>query len=459
MKVEKRVLLAMVAAAIFASTAAMAGLFDRKENKAQDKKPGIESEASGYYADETTRKCIGCHEKEKIAGTVSLQWKQSLHGEMGVGCLACHEAGESDPDAWKHEGYLVSHIPTPKDCATCHEKEVKEFEASHHAKAAQFIGSLDNILGEVVEGGPAANMGCKQCHGSRVKLDTAGVPVTGAWPNTGIGRINPDGSRGSCTACHTRHMFSRKQAREPRTCGRCHMGPDHPQIEIYEESKHGIMFAAYRDEMSLDSIEWVVGKDYSAAPTCSTCHMSATPGMEVTHDVGERISWTLRPPISGKQENWEEKRGRMKSVCYECHAKTWADNYFVMFDDAVELYNRKFAEPATSIMKKLREAGKITPTPFDDEIEWTYFELWHHEGRRARMGASMMGPDFTQWHGFYEVAKHFYNKFLPRAEKLMPGVGEEVMNMPEHQWKKGMTPEQIEKMLKFYRERYGRKVR
>jgi len=29
------------------------------------------------------------------------------------------------------------------------------------------------------------------------------------WPNTGIGRVNPDGSAGSCSACHTRHRFSK----------------------------------------------------------------------------------------------------------------------------------------------------------------------------------------------------------------------------------------------------------
>ncbi len=28
-----------------------------------------------------------------------------------------------------------------------------------------------------------------------------------------IGRINPDGSRGSCSACHTRHSFSIAQER------------------------------------------------------------------------------------------------------------------------------------------------------------------------------------------------------------------------------------------------------
>jgi hypothetical protein len=35
------------------------------------------------------------------------------------------------------------------------------------------------------------------------------------------------------------------------------------------------------------------------------------------------------------------------------------------------------------------------------------------------MAASMMAPDITHWHGIYEVAKHYYNKFLPELEKLV----------------------------------------
>ena len=72
-------------------------------------------------------------------------------------------------------------------------------------------------------------------------------------------------------------------------------------------------------------------------------------------------------------------------------------------------------------MTALREAGKLTPTPFDEEIEWTFYRLWHHEGRRARMGASMQGPDFVQWHGFFEVAENFYTKFLPQAKEAAQG--------------------------------------
>ena len=45
---------------------------------------------------------------------------------------------------------------------------------------------------------------------ARVALNENGKPQLAAstWPNTGIGRINPDGSEGSCAACHARHTFS-----------------------------------------------------------------------------------------------------------------------------------------------------------------------------------------------------------------------------------------------------------
>ena len=53
--------------------------------------------------------------------------------------------------------------------------------------------------------------------------------------------------------------------------------------------------------------------------------------------------------------------------------------------------------------KKLLDKTKY----FDEGLEWKFYELWHHEGRRARMGAAMMAPDYTWWHGFFELKKHF----------------------------------------------------
>ena len=205
-----------------------------------------------------SRECVDCHKKETPA--LYQQWGSSKHYRGNVGCYECHTAEKGDKDAFMHYEMLISTIVSPKDCSRCHEKEVREFLGSHHSKAGRILGSLDNVLAEVVEGNrglkttgfeqgvsAAAVNGCWQCHGSEVKVIGDGKLDPATWPNTGIGRLNPDGTEGSCAACHSRHSFSVEQARHPDTCGKCHMGPDHPQKEIYEESKHGIAFFANID--------------------------------------------------------------------------------------------------------------------------------------------------------------------------------------------------------------------
>lgn len=418
---------------------------------AKEKAP--KAKTSSMKISQQSDPCVKCHEEH--SPSIVKQWKEGRHAGARVGCFECHEAKEGEADAFEHMGFTVATIVSPKDCAKCHQQEVKEFTESHHAKAAKFIGSLDNFLGEVVEGTPAAITGCQQCHGSTVKAQADGTLDPTTWPNTGVGRINPDGSNGSCSACHARHQFSAAQARQPENCGRCHMGPDHPQMEIYNESKHGVVFRASLEDMNLKSKSWVVGKDYSAAPTCATCHMSATPKQPVTHDVGKRISWTLRPVISTKLEQWETRREHMKDVCGSCHTPQFTESFYKQFDGAVQLYNEKFAAPAKAIMDELYAEKRLTKTPFDEALEWVYYELWHHEGRRARHGASMQGQDFTQWHGFYEVAKHFYTKFLPEAENIKPEITKTVLGRPEHQWLRGLTKEEIQKQIDFYKQRYG----
>ncbi|MCW4032423.1 MAG: hypothetical protein NWF08_03415, partial [Candidatus Bathyarchaeota archaeon] len=71
-------------------------------------------------------------------------------------------------------------------------------------------------------------------------------------------------------------------------------------------------------------------------------------------------------------------------------------------DLVVELYNEKYTA-AKEVVDELYEEGLLTRTSFDEPIEFIIYEMWHHEGRRARMGAFMMGPDFVQWHGFYDI--------------------------------------------------------
>ncbi len=299
---------------------------------------------------------------------------------------------------------------------------------------------------------------------------------SGTWPNTGIGRLNLDGSRGSCSACHSRHDFSPRRARQPENCGKCHLGPDHPQKEIYEESKHGIAYRDLKDKMNLDADDWVLGEDYFDAPTCATCHLSAnTIDKKITHDPGKRISWTNRPPVSLRMdtnmhgsvlkttdpelrkallaekgaETSDVKRKRMSNVCSHCHTPDYIKGFYKQYDDFVVLYNEKFAKPGGAIMGELLKQGLRTKTPFDDEIEWTWFYLWHHEGRRARHGASMMAPDYAHWHGTYEVAERFYTHLIPQAReiiaharaegkeaeaKAVEDVVESILARSEHQW-------------------------
>ena len=403
-------------------------------------------------------RCVTCHSRQSPA--LVMEWERSKHSKSGVSCVDCHAAKQGEPDAWKHEGVWVSALVTPKDCGQCHDREVAEFTRSHHARAGEILASLDNVLAEKVAGMPGniadAVNGCWQCHGSIVKMkrDAAGnvlragaegKPVIDAstWPNSGMGRLNPDGSKGSCHACHSRHSFEAKLSRSPENCGKCHMGPDHPQIEIYDESKHGIAFYANRDRMALDKEgDWILGRDYSAAPTCATCHVRGymTPSGAVagnSHDVGERISWTLRPIVSTKLnlvvfedgykedypdtralpkpgdtlqtsekivENealksitvprkvakivtWQQRREAMQAVCQSCHNRTYTDNFYKQFDDLVVLYNDKFARPAQKLMDELAADGALNPkAPFEHDVQWIFYELWHHEGRRARHG-------------------------------------------------------------------------
>jgi hypothetical protein len=146
---------------------------------------------------------------------------------------------------------------------------------------------------------------------------------------------------------------------------------------------------------------------------------------------------------------WEQRRKGMQNVCFQCHTRDYVKNFYTQYDNMVHLYKDKFGKPDLALMKALKSEGLITSIPFDEKIEWTYFFLWHHEGRRARMGASMMGPDYTQWHGNFEVADRFYMELVPEIEELIAegkkhgktaqankvqALLDEILNSEMHKW-------------------------
>lgn len=71
----------------------------------------------------------------------------------------------------------------------------------------------------------------------------------------------------------TLHIDSQEEARKPETCGKCHLGYDHPQYEIYMESYHGARYSSHGDEWNWTQEPWRIGLDFDT-PTCSACHMS-----------------------------------------------------------------------------------------------------------------------------------------------------------------------------------------
>ena len=433
--------------------------------------------------------CVSCH--TKASSGLAQQWQDSAHAAAGVNCMDCHRAERADVDAIEHEGQVIATIVSPKDCGRCHTKEFEEQQGSVHAEAYSIIEDRLPALAHNVGGTAMQAASCDQCHGSRVKVRGDGTLDPATWPNSGIGRINPDGSKGSCSSCHGRHRFSKAQAREPEACVRCHSGPDSPDKEIFEASKHGMVYAAHRDEMNLDAVEWVAGRDYTAAPTCVTCHMGAAGKLPSTHDVGLRNVWSLNTPVSKRQllvifedgrkmelpsdqpaprrgtemartdgtigivkavATPERRRQAMSLVCVECHGKGFTESFMRQFDAVVELYNTKFGEPARTIMAGLYERGLLTPTAFDEPIEFTYWELWHDEGARGRHGASMMSPNHAWWEGMYLVGRNFYARFLPEARAAAGEHADELVEAVlrangQHEWLD--QPDQMSSILGF----------
>ncbi len=387
--------------------------------------------------------CIECHKKEHPG--IFADWAASRHAHAGITCYDCHQAEEHDPDVSKghfqyYDEYVrkfgakdfykvpVSGVVTPKDCSRCHPDEAKQYSVSKHANTMEIIWKIDPWLNHGMNSDFERASGCYHCHGTVLKMKDGELdPDT--WPNVGVGRVNLDGSLGSCTSCHTRHRFSVMDARKPEACGQCHLGPDHPQIEIFTESKHGDIYAAFGDEYNWTAAPgtWSPGVDYRG-PTCASCHMSGSGSVTTSHDVTERLAWEIQAPLTVRpsefaafpaKTNHETERNKMKEICRQCHGDTWINAHFNTLDKVVEEYNEVYFKPAKKMLDDLYDKGLMEPKPFfDEELEVEYYELWHHEGRRARMGAAMMAPDYAWWHGFYECKKR-YNKFMKEGRELI----------------------------------------
>jgi len=373
--------------------------------------------------------CLECHHRETPA--IVSDWAESTHARNKISCLHCHQATRADVTRLSgHDKHFrpfsevgtinISAAVSPKDCGLCHLNQTKEFAHSKHANTVEIVRANALWLKEGRVSAVERVTGCESCHGTGLGAENGGLQRRSRM-GQGIGRLNPDGSKGDCGACHGRHTFASAMARRPEACGKCHVGPEHPQAEIFTESKHGTIYAAEGKNWNwgMASATWTAGVDYRT-PTCAVCHISGSSKLPSNHDVGHRLSWELQAPLTVRPDgaDWQAARKRMETICLQCHSLAWVKSHFVGLDQVVQEYNQNYYQPLIQIMDRAYSKGLLDRSKLIDEpLEVEVAELWRRDGRRAKMGAAMMAPDYTWWHGFYELKKRYIEIMAKIHEK------------------------------------------
>lgn len=366
-------------------------------------RPSVETDQPSAEFVRATGKCAECHSRQQYS--VVHEYEMSKHAAKGVSCLDCHQPTASQ-EKKEHNGFVITTQMTSGNCKACHDQIYQEFARSRHAAAswAAVMGEK-GLTREQVVFGEQYNPGyVKRPANALAQLEGASSITGGCVQCHAVGKPNADGTIGNCTVCHTRHTSSVAIARMPRTCGQCHMGPDHSQIEIYEESRHGIVFAAQEKLIHLDADPKLLTTRDMFVPTCATCHMSGINGTKLTHNPGERLSYYLADAISKQRPNYLAAQTNMKQICNQCHTKSLIDRVYTQAEAVLVTTNGK-VQKAQDLVAGLRKDGVLGPQPFQKPIDFLLFDLWHYDGRTSKHGAFMGGADFVQWHGNYELLK------------------------------------------------------
>jgi len=362
-------------------------------------RPKIETDQPTADFVRASGKCAECHARMQYS--VVHEYEMSVHAKKGINCLDCHQPAEGQQKK-DHHGFVISTHLTAGNCRSCHEGIYQEFLHSRHAAPswAAIYGEKGLTPAQVAFSEQYQPGGTKRPPHPFVTAEGASAMTSGCEQCHAVGKPNDDGTIGNCTACHTRHTSSVAMARQPSTCAQCHMGPDHSQIEIYNESKHGVMFAAQHSLMKLDADPKTLSTRDMFIPTCATCHMSGLNGLKMTHDPSDRLGWYLADAVSTKRPNYLRAQTNMKQVCSQCHTQALIDRVYTQAEQVVLNTNTKVLA-AKDIMDALHKDGSLTGPPFSNPIDFTYFDLWHYDGRTSKHGAFMGGADFVQWHGNY----------------------------------------------------------
>ncbi len=371
--------------------------------------------------------CYECH--ATVTPGVVTDWTQSRHAKESVACSDCH--GEEHTSA---DDVLEVELPTPETCETCHDERVSQYKAGKHAKAWEAMKAMPTFHWQpmtLTEG----LKGCGGCHKIGLKSDEEYVELKLEGHGYGVA---------SCDACHTRHLFSIEEARQPEACQTCHMGFDHPQWEMYSTSKHGVRNTLQR--------QGVLSKE-ALSPTCQTCHM---PGGD--HEVGTAWGFlAVRLPMPDDPQwaadrttilkalgvltpegeptdrldrfasldivrtdhaEWQDRRDRMIEICSGCHAEHYVRNELEKGDDQIRTVDRLMAEAIGTVAGLYADGTLPKPASyayaypdlltFHDAatpVEHKLFVMFMEHRMRAFQGMYHMNPDYALWYGWSEMQR------------------------------------------------------
>jgi hydroxylamine dehydrogenase len=446
-----------------------------------------------------TEECISCH--ETVTPGIVADWKTSLHSQNSfsmaaqkpeterrvssaevlknlndvvVGCYECHGLNpDNHKDNFEHFGYKINIVVSPNDCSTCHKTEADQYAESKKANALDNLQKnpvyhtlVNTTLGvKDVKGNRITftdathftkNEACYACHGTEIivegtrtvstDLGDIEIPKLTDWPNQGVGRINPDGSHGSCTACHPRHCFSIEIARQPHTCEQCHLEPDVPAYNIYEESKHGNIFETQKEKWNWEDVPWKLGIDFKT-PTCAVCHNSLVVNSQGdiivnrSHDFGSRLwvrvfglIYSHPQPKSGKTYEIKDRDGlplpitfndipakdflissdeqttrkaNMMKICSACHGNDWVTSYFEKMDNTLKETDKMVAAATDLVSSAWKEKLADNKNPFDEAIEQMWIQQWLFYANSVRYSSAMSGPDYAAFkNGWWYLSKN-----------------------------------------------------
>jgi hydroxylamine dehydrogenase len=358
--------------------------------------------------------CITCH--EYLTPGIVDQYHNGAMGDGVDGDATCVDCHTTDPTGGK--------VPASR-CATCHQQQYDEFAVKDGGGAyinKHAIGWTKMTAGARYMAMPQEERSamCERCHN--------------------VGYVYDDGSVGKCDSCHTRHTFSAAEAREPDACGTCHMGPDHEQIDMWEKSKHGVV---YRTEQGRPD------GHPERAPTCVTCHMpdgtnegGNGAGLPLVHNVstnltlgtvsqGASLNGTAQsvPMRSISQAAIDTARTRMKTTCEQCHSASFvtanldaADEIKRDVDDLLwdpvmrvrGLWYDRLIDPmpenrAPNPAYPLLNGGQILVIGGQQlyggtsRIEQLFFNTYKYDHVSTFKGAYHINPDYSHWFGWARV--------------------------------------------------------